>query len=56
MKNILLILLFVAISQNVVDKDYKYQWDPLTNSMKLLPIKYKVEYDFHTKSYIYVKK
>ena len=55
MRYLILIMFFVAISQDVVDKEYKYQWDPLSNSVKLLPIKYKIEYHFPTNTYIYVK-
>ena len=55
MRYLILIMFFVAISQNVIDNDYKYQWDPLSNSMKLLPIRCKAVYDFHTKSYVYIK-
>jgi len=46
----------VAMSQDVIDRDYKYQWDPLTNTMKLLPREYKIVYNFPTNSYVYVNK
>jgi len=57
MKQLLCVFVFlVAMSQDVIDRDYKYQWDPLTNTMKLLPREYKIVYNFPTNSYVYVNK
>lgn len=52
---ILILILFVLVSQNIVESDYRYQWNPLTNQVELLPKKYKTVYNFSTNSYVYIK-
>lgn len=53
-----MMFVFIAVlsSSAVVEPNYKYQWNPLTNSMQLLPVNKRAIYDFATNDYVYVKR